>query len=67
MVLGGHAGCAFADERSVAEDRLKERVARDGGDPERMVVDWNGPRPPGIDSSVDQVVAKAKRTEDQSR
>jgi coenzyme F420-reducing hydrogenase delta subunit len=64
MVLGGHAGCAFTGDRSAAEVRLKEQVAEGGCDTERMVVDWNGPRPQGIEGSVDRVVAAVKRVED---
>jgi heterodisulfide reductase subunit A len=62
MVLGGHAGCELTDDRSAAEDLLKDRVAQGGADPERLVVDWKCERAPeGIQDAVDRVVTTVKR------
>ena len=61
MVLGGHTTCPLSGDRTKAEETLKCRVAQDGLDPERMIVDWKGDgTSEGMGVSVDRVIAAVK-------
>lgn len=65
MVMGGHRDdCAYAREPEAAGECLKDRAARQGLDPDRLVVDWSDEkRPEGLQESVDRVVAKVRRSD----
>lgn len=58
LVLGGHpTDCPFQLESEIGEGKVRERIGRQGFDPERLMTDWDAAGGPRFSEQVGRLIS----------